>query len=90
MQSEECLAKTMETMQLLARDPQAPCYYLLTGASMREVAYQGLHLKPVLFRPQHRNKLGNEFLLYTNSAHAAARFGGWDSALDPSAVGQTL
>jgi len=77
-QSEECLEKTAATMQLLAEDVDKPRYYLLTGAVMRQPAAQLLSLRPATFRPQHTNKLGNEFCLFTNVT-PSQRLGGWDT-----------
>ncbi|BDA47781.1 EEF1A lysine methyltransferase 1 [Coccomyxa sp. Obi] len=79
--SEECLQKTVETMKVLARHgDESPKYYLLTGASMKGTAQKLLGLRPTVYRPQHKTKLGNEFLLYTTSEAAANRLGGWDDA----------
>ena len=77
-QSEECLKKTAATMQLLADGADAPRFYLLTGAVMQQPAAQLLNLRPAKFRPQHTNKLGNEFCLFTN-VKPSQRMGGWDS-----------
>ena len=77
LQAEECLEKTAVTMRLLAKDGDGPKFYLLTGAVMRPAAAALLHLRPAAYRPQHQNKLGNEFLLYTNVT-PSARLGGWD------------
>jgi len=35
---------------------------------MREVALEKANLRPVEFRPEHENKLGNDFMLYTNQS----------------------
>eukprot|EP00210_Caulerpa_lentillifera_P003072 g2934.t1 len=64
--SEECLTKTLDTVQLLLKNRIESRIYLLTGEVMQEVALKKAKLKPVKFRPQHKNKLGNEFMLYTN------------------------
>ncbi|EIE18232.1 hypothetical protein COCSUDRAFT_60431 [Coccomyxa subellipsoidea C-169] len=77
--SEECLQKTVETMKVLARN-EIPKFYLLTGGTMKEPARKLLGLRPTVYRPQHKTKLGNEFLLYTTSEAAANRLGGWDDA----------
>lgn len=79
----ECLQKTCETMRLLAASPST-IHYLLTGSTMRGTAYQELKLRPVNFRPEHQNKLGNEFLLYCSPEADARPFGSWDTELDPS------
>ena len=77
----ECLQKTAVTMRLLAQDATQPRLYLLTGAVMREPAAQLLGLRPATFRPQHKNKLGNEFCLFTNVT-PSERLGGWEVAID--------
>ncbi|KAK9828677.1 hypothetical protein WJX72_001488 [[Myrmecia] bisecta] len=82
--SEECLVKTAVTMKFLALDAFSPRYYLLTGAVMRELAHKLLRARPVAFRPEHKNKLGNEFLLYT-TVEPTGRLGGWDAELAPQA-----
>ena len=71
------MAKTAHTMRLLARAAASPRFYLLTGAVMREAAQRLLGVRPVRFRPQHKSKLSNEFLLYTN-VEPSTRVGGWD------------
>jgi hypothetical protein len=38
--------------------------------------------RPVKFRPQHKSKLGNEFLVYTNVDLAAQQLGGYDADVD--------
>lgn len=85
--SQECLEKTAEAMQLLAKDgpsgtgaqgeESCPSLLLLTGAVMQQSARELLGLRPCKFRPQHRSKLGNEFRLYTNY-EANELLGGWD------------
>ena len=44
-QSDECLAKTIETMKLLASTTAQPEHYLLTGASMHATAWICLDLR---------------------------------------------
>ena len=44
MQSAECLEKTVQTMQLLGSHEGAT-FILLTGACMREQAFQALRLR---------------------------------------------
>lgn len=83
--SEECLVKTLKTARILARTQPTPHYYLLTGAVMRDLAYREMQLKPVVFRPVHSQKLGNEFLLYCNQ-DTASDLGGWDNELLDSAT----
>lgn len=70
-------------MRLLAKQPEQPVFYLLTGAVMREAAARLLQLRPATFRPEHKNKLGNDFLLYSNVT-PSARLGGWDQTEDLS------
>ena len=74
--AEECLAKTATTLRLLARAPDSPVL-LLTGAVMHAHAARLLSVRPAAFRPQHRNKLGNEFMLYA-SCEPSAALGGWE------------
>ena len=46
LQSEECLQKTLETVQVLAKpSDEGPRYYLLTGAIMQKLARQILRLR---------------------------------------------
>jgi len=40
---------------------------------------RGARCRPVAFRPEHEQKLANEFLLYTNCAALAGELGGWDA-----------
>ncbi|GMH38912.1 hypothetical protein BSKO_06810 [Bryopsis sp. KO-2023] len=75
--SEECLTKTLQSVELLKKDPKDSFVYLLTGAVMRNVALNVGKLRAVAFRPQHSSKLANEFLLYTNQK-PSPRLGGWD------------
>ena len=77
----ECLEKTAATMRLLAKDAERPCFYLLTGAVMRGPAAQLLNMKASSYRPQHTNKLGNEFCLFTNVT-PSERLGGWEVDCD--------
>lgn len=83
-QSEECLVKTLQTVRVLTRkDLAAPArHYLLTGAVVKDVAARELGLRPVAFRPQHKNKLGNEFMLYCTQPPLTPALGAWP---DPDA-----
>ena len=54
------------------------------GAVMSIVAYTSAGLRPVQFRPCHRNKLGNEFRLYCDRDPLTAELGGFDLDLDSS------
>ena len=58
-----------------------PVFVLLSGAVQRHRASAYLGLLPVKWRPQHRNKLGNEFLLMTSSGAVAGELGGFDEEL---------
>ena len=59
----------------------SPIFVLLSGAVQRHRASAYLNLLPVKWRPQHRNKLGNEFLLMTASEAVARELGGFDEEL---------
>lgn len=61
--------------------PPPPVLVLLSGAVQRHRAAAYLGLVPVKWRPQHRNKLGNEFLLMTSSEGVARELGGFDEEL---------
>lgn len=76
--SKECLEKVAQTISFLAH-PQKAYLLLLTGEIQKERAAHLLNLHPCGFRPQHSNKLGNEFRLYTNY-DPAERLGGWERA----------
>ncbi|CAI5467696.1 unnamed protein product [Closterium sp. Yama58-4] len=79
--SEECLEKTAQTMKLLAKEDDStatpPSLLLLTGAVQEEAARRLLQLRPAVFRPEHRNKLGNDFRLFT-SYPPPQSLGGWE------------
>ncbi|CAH2244845.1 EEF1A lysine methyltransferase 1 [Pararge aegeria] len=60
--SEECISKTSQTIQLLAKEKIVIC----TGAIMKENIEKLLGLKQCVFQPQHRNNLANEFSCYAN------------------------
>jgi len=81
--SAECLTKSMRSMALLgkSKSSSSPAFFALTGASVRETARVKLGLRPVRWRPEHKNKLGNEFCFYTREQATAERFGGWDVEL---------
>ncbi|THU62542.1 hypothetical protein C4D60_Mb01t06230 [Musa balbisiana] len=74
--SKECLEKVAHTISLLAH-PQDSYLLLLTGEVQKERAAEILNVHPCGFRPQHTNKLGNEFRLFTNY-DPAGRLGGWE------------
>ncbi|CAM6039545.1 unnamed protein product [Sphagnum compactum] len=76
--SKECFEKTAQTMKHLAKDPQSSQLLVLTGAVQREVVWLSLGAQPCVFRPVHQNKLGNEFMLFTNY-DPVNRLGGWES-----------
>ncbi|WOL03108.1 protein-lysine N-methyltransferase N6AMT2 [Canna indica] len=73
--SRECLEKVAQTISFLAH-PQGSYLLLLTGEVQKERAAELLKAHPCGFRPQHSNKLGNEFQLFTNY-DPAERLGGW-------------
>ncbi|XP_045776196.1 EEF1A lysine methyltransferase 1 [Maniola jurtina] len=60
--SEECITKTSQTIQLLAKGKIIVC----TGAIMQGHVEKLLSLKLCDFKPQHRNNLANEFSCYAN------------------------
>ncbi|KAJ6847918.1 protein-lysine N-methyltransferase N6AMT2 [Iris pallida] len=74
--SKECLEKVARTIAFLAQ-PEGAYLLLLTGEVQTERAAELLNLQPCGFRPQHSNKLGNEFRLFT-SYNPAERLGGWE------------
>ncbi|KAL5708903.1 hypothetical protein ACHQM5_019653 [Ranunculus cassubicifolius] len=74
--SKECLEKVSKTMKFLLQSEDS-YLLLLTGGVQKERAAELLGLRPCGFRPQHANKLGNEFLLYTNY-DPGERLGGWE------------
>ena len=74
-----CLAKTAESVHALKKGDDA-VVLLLTGAVMRRDARRLLGVTPAAFRPEHRSKLGNEFMAATNSEAVAEALGGWDDA----------
>lgn len=75
--SEECLRKTVESMRYMAADSKEPLYMVLTGAVQESLVEELLKARPCVFRPVHRNKLGNEFMLFTNY-DPLDRLGGWE------------
>lgn len=76
--SEECLLKTCKTMELLANQKNS-YLLLLTGKVQEQLALKLLNLRPCGFRPTHHNKLGNEFVLFTNY-DPEDRLGGWENS----------
>ncbi|KAH0455545.1 hypothetical protein IEQ34_015577 [Dendrobium chrysotoxum] len=74
--SKECLEKVAQTISYLSQREE---HYLLllTGEVQKEVAAKLLKVYPCGFRPQHTNKLGNEFRLFTNY-DPGQRLGGWE------------
>ncbi|KAF3323509.1 protein-lysine N-methyltransferase N6AMT2 [Carex littledalei] len=77
--SKECLEKVAKTIFFLA-NPLDSVLLLLTGEVQKERALELLNVQPCVFRPRHSNKLGNEFLLYTNY-DPCGRLGGWETTL---------
>eukprot|EP00884_Botryococcus_braunii_P019113 jgi/Botrbrau1/5886/Bobra.0366s0064.1 len=76
--SKDCLEKVAITIKALAQNPSTPSAILLTGSTMRDTAEECLGVRPVGFRPQHKSKLGNEFMLYTSIDAVAEALGGYD------------
>uniref|UniRef100_A0A0E0KJ21 Protein-lysine N-methyltransferase n=1 Tax=Oryza punctata TaxID=4537 RepID=A0A0E0KJ21_ORYPU len=74
--SKECLEKVAKTVSFLAH-PEGSFLLLLTGEVQRDRAFELLNVRPCGFKPQHSNKLGNEFRLFTNY-DPADRLGGWE------------
>lgn len=74
--SRECLDKVAQTISFLVQ-PGEPYLLLLTGEVQKNRATELLGLHPCGFRPQHSNKLGNEFRLFTNY-NPGMRLGGWE------------
>lgn len=74
--SKECLEKVAQTISFLARSKDS-FLLLMTGEVQKERAAELLNAYPCGFRPQHSNKLGNEFRLYTNYA-PPERLGKWE------------
>ncbi|XP_015899761.3 uncharacterized protein LOC107433038 [Ziziphus jujuba] len=63
--SKECLEKVARTISFLAQSGES-YLLLLTGEVQKDRAAELMGLYPCGFRPQHSNKLGNEFRLFTN------------------------
>lgn len=74
--SQECLVKVAKTVSFLA-PPEGSFLLLLTGEVQTDRVLQLLNVRPCGFKPQHSNKLGNVFRLFTNY-DPADRLGGWD------------
>ncbi|KAM0871777.1 hypothetical protein ACQ4PT_039156 [Festuca glaucescens] len=74
--SKECLEKVAKTVSFLA-PPEGSFLLLLTGEVQTDHALELLNVRPCGFKPQHSNKLGNVFRLFTNY-DPADRLGGWD------------
>lgn len=60
--SEECLAKTTETIKMLAKGKIMLC----TGTIVSDLAAKLLDVKMSKFKPKHNNNLANEFSCYSN------------------------
>ena len=54
-----------------------PGFNFISGAVQLEHARELLNAHPCGFRPAHHNKLGNEFMLFTNY-DPQERLGGWE------------
>lgn len=74
--SQECLEKVAKTVSFLAQ-PEGSFLLLLTGEVQKDRALELLNVRPCGFKPQHSNKLGNVFRLFTNY-DPVDRLGGWD------------
>eukprot|EP01018_Ginkgo_biloba_P010523 Gb_40107 [translate_table: standard] len=66
-------------MMLLAESKDA-FFLLLTGKVQKELAAKLMNLHPCGFRPAHHNKLGNEFMIFTNY-DPEERLGGWEKSI---------
>ncbi|KRT80180.1 hypothetical protein AMK59_8697 [Oryctes borbonicus] len=60
--SEECLAKTAETIKYVGKNKIILC----TGAIMSSLVEQLLSAYEAKFKPSHKNNLANEFHCYSN------------------------
>ncbi|XP_062212425.1 uncharacterized protein LOC133913315 [Phragmites australis] len=76
--SKECLEKVAKTVSFLAQ-PEGSFLLLLTGEVQKDRALKLLNVRPCGFKPQHSNKLGNEFRLFTNY-NPGDRLGGWEQS----------
>lgn len=76
----KCFVQTAVTVRALRASPAA-ITLVMTGAVMRGAVWRELGAKPAAFRPEHANKLGNEFLASTDCEALAAKLGGWDADL---------
>ncbi|GBG67416.1 hypothetical protein CBR_g551 [Chara braunii] len=56
-------------------------FVVLTGAVQREHVFRYIQARACRFKPQHRNKLGNEFCIYTNY-EPSDNLGGWEDEND--------
>ncbi|KAF3441502.1 hypothetical protein FNV43_RR15416 [Rhamnella rubrinervis] len=74
--SKECLEKVARTISFLAQSGES-YLLLLTGEVQKDRAAELMGLYPCGFRPQHSNKLGNEFRLFTNY-DPGTRLGRWE------------
>uniref|UniRef100_A0ACD5WES3 Uncharacterized protein n=1 Tax=Avena sativa TaxID=4498 RepID=A0ACD5WES3_AVESA len=74
--SKECLEKVAKSVSFLT-PPEGSFLLLLTGEVQKDRALELLNVRPCGFRPQHSNKLGNAFRLFTNY-DPADRLGCWD------------
>jgi hypothetical protein len=73
--NENTMAKTGETVRLLARFEATPVLFN-TGAILRQPIELLLGLKPCVKRPRHRVHIMNEFVSYSN--WPAEGLGGWE------------
>ncbi|WCJ34120.1 EEF1A lysine methyltransferase 1 [Euphorbia peplus] len=75
--SKECIEKVKHTISFL-KSPEQSNVLLLTGEVQKDRAAELLGLHPCGFKPQHKNKLGNEFRLFTDY-DPGTRLGGWET-----------
>lgn len=67
--SEECLAKTLKTVEYLMKSKEESVLLVCTGSVMAQHLKQsevGLTCVEQLFKPKHKNRLSNEFSLFCN------------------------
>jgi hypothetical protein len=64
--SDECQLKTAVFVRRLLRQNGNTKLILCTGATMETMAEKAFNARPTVFKPEHRNKLQNLFLSYTN------------------------
>ena len=73
----QTLSLAMQTVQQMARTEPAPRLILNTGAVLRERIERLWDMRPVREKPEHRVRIMNPFLCYTN--YDAKQLGGWEN-----------